>query len=258
MKLRYALLICCLSLAVVLSGCAKTPAVEPTKDVPPATEEVIQPTETEGTLPTETEATKPEETEVTVPVDAETEKALSAYRDILANAPAIEGQPEQLQNASFGYEQNVELFGSHFDYFTLSDINQDGTPELIALTTVNFRWAIVSVYTYADGSAVLLPDPIDIYSHGTFNQNSSANGSNYTYICEENHIHTVAIEINPMGETEKDNRAYSLEGTTLTAVDCTVGESENTIYISEIIKANTAENVDSVIKTWTEVRSRIE
>ena len=210
MKFKYFLMACCLLLAAVLCGCATAPAVEPDGDV--------------------------------------SADALSAYQEILKAAPAIEGEHKELIDASFDYEQNLAKFGEHYDSFAITDINQDGTPELIALSTVNFRWAPISVYTYADGSAVLLKDPLNECAHCTFRQQSTANGAYITYICEENHIHSVWRGTDPAGNAAEENHAYALEGTTLVLADCTVGESESTVYFSDIAMANTAENIDSITR----------
>lgn len=175
------------------------------------------------------------------------EKALSAYREILKAAPAVAGEHAELADASFSYEQNRELFGDHYDMFALSDLDRDGTPELITLSMVNFRWTPVSVFAYADGKPVLLKDPADPAAHGTFEQNSSANGAYLTYICEKNHLHSVWRGNTPVGDME-ENHAYALEGTSLTEVDCTVGENEHTVYFSEIAKANTAENLNAMMR----------
>lgn len=174
--------------------------------------------------------------------------ALSAYQEILKAAPAIEGEHEELMDASFDYEQNLAKFGEHYDSFAITDINQDGTPELIALSTVNFRWNTVSVYTYADGNAVLLKDPTSADSHGTFQQQSTANGAYTTYICEENHIHSVWRGTDPAGEAVEENSAYALDGTTLTLTGCTVGESGNIVYFNDIAVANTTENADAITR----------
>ena len=211
MKLKYALLACSLSLAIVLGGCGTSPSVDPNAQA--------------------------------AELNAE---AMLSYQKIMKAAPAIEGEQEALADASFGYDENLKMFGNHYDLFALSDLNQDGIPELIALSTVNFRWTPVSVYTYADGNAVLLKDPLNPEAHGTFEQQSTANGAYLTYICEENHIHNVWHGTDPMGEAVEENHAYVLDGTTLTATDCTVGESENTIYFSDIAKVNSAENADAI------------
>lgn len=181
------------------------------------------------------------------PADDLRTEALSAYQKILEAAPELEGEHEELADASFGYEQNLEKFGDHYDQFALSDLDQDGVPELIALTVVNFRWTPVSVYTYADGEAVLLKNPLDAQSPVTFEQNSSANGAYAVYFCEENHIHSVWRGISPVGEAE-ENYAYALEGTTLVLKDCPAGENENTVNFSDIAKANSAENRDAIMQ----------
>lgn len=178
----------------------------------------------------------------------ERQKALIAYQEILKAAPAIEGEHIELEDASFGYDQNIEQFGNHYDVFALWDINQDEIPELIALSVVNFRWTPTSVYTFVDGKAILLKDQMDLEAHGTFEQRSTANGGYITYICEDNHIHSVWRGTNPMGEAEEENYAYVIEGTNLITVNCGIGESENSIYFYDIAKANTSENVDVMIQ----------
>ena len=178
----------------------------------------------------------------------ETHKALIAYQEILKAAPAIEGEHIELEDASFGYDQNIERFGNHYEVFALLDINKDEIPELMALSVVNFRWTPTSVYTFVDGKAILLKDQTDLEAHGTFEQRSTANGGYITYICEENHIHSVWRGTNPMGEVEEENHAYVMEGTNLITVDCGIGENENSIYFYDIAKANTAENVDAMIQ----------
>lgn len=176
------------------------------------------------------------------PSDDANEKALLAYQEILKEAPAIEGEHAKLDDASFDYDQNIELFGKHYDQFAIYDINKDEIPELIAQSIVNFRWTPISVYTYVDGEAILLQDPLDTQAHGTFEQRSTANGAYMLYICEDNHIHSVWRGINPLGEEVEENNAYALEGANLTVIDCAGKEGENTIYFYDIAKANTEEN----------------
>ena len=218
-KLKYILLVWFLSFVTIFGGCSMSQ--ETTDDV---SHESVQ---------IENEANEPK-AEIK-------EKALLSYQEILKAAPAIEGEHEQLADASFDYEQNLELFGNHYDLYAFYDINKDEIPELIALTTVNFRWSEVSVYTFADGEAVLLKDPADPKAYGTFEQRSTANGSYITYFCEENHIHSVWRGTNPIGEAEEENHAYVLTGSILTEADCPAGISENTVYFSDIANVNKAE-----------------
>lgn len=170
------------------------------------------------------------------------DKALQAYREILKAAPAIAGEHPELLDATFTDVQNKEKFGEHYDQFALADLNRDGTPELIASTVINFRWIPISVFTYADGKAVLLKDPAEEAVHGTFEQSSVANGAYENYICEENHFHSVWRGATPVGEME-ENRAYALNGTVLTAVDCVGSTGEKNVSFADIAKTNTAENV---------------
>lgn len=178
---------------------------------------------------------------------SKTEKALSSYRDILSSAPAIEGEHTELADASFGYDQNLKMFGNHIDRFVIYDIDRDEIPELIAMSTVNFRWTPLSVYTCSNGEPVLLKDPLDAAAHGTFEQNSTANGAYITYICAENHIHNVWRGNTPIGDME-ENHAYILEGTSLTETECAVGENEHTVYFSEIAKVNNSENLNTMLQ----------
>ena len=171
-------------------------------------------------------------------------EALQAYQGILKEAPAIDVDHEELEDASFDYDQNIEMFGNHYEQFAVVDINQDEIPELIALTVVNLRWTPVSVFTCVDGKAVLLKDPLDMEAHGTFEQMSTANGAYTTYICRDNHIHSVWSGITPVGETE-ENYAYVLEDGKLSVVDCT---TEDITYFTAIAKENSLENVEAMIQ----------
>ncbi len=201
---------------------------------------------------TEVESEEPsedaEDAEEAAPVyDGPQAEALAAYKAILEAAPVLEGEHEELNDATLDYDTNIQKFGEHYDDFTLLDLDQDGIPELIAQTVVNFRWTPISIYTYADGEAVLLKDPLDELSHATFEQNSSANGAYDLYLCEENHIHNVWRGSTPMGEME-DNFAYDLQGTTLVETECTVGENEYTIYFGQIAKVNSEENREAMME----------
>lgn len=170
--------------------------------------------------------------------DKTVEEALAAYQEILNAAPGIEGIEEQLEDLTFDYEQSMELYGEHYDLYAILDINEDGIPELLAQTNINFKWAPLSVFTYVDGAVVLLKDPLNPEAHGTFEQMSTANGIYRTYVCEEKHIHNVWSGTNPLNEAVEENNAYILEGTTLTLTDCAVPESENTIYFLDAAEKN--------------------
>ena len=212
-KNRFLLLVSALLLAGVLAGCGQAAAPAPTA----------------------------------APVNDPRADALTAYREILEAAPALEGEHGELMDASFNYEQNREKFGNHYDLFALSDLNQDGVPELIAQTVVNFRWTPVFVYTYSDGSTILLKTSPEIPGIGTFEQNSSANGAYTLYFCEENHIHSQWRGETPEGEMVEEE-ACALEGTNLVLKACTVGENEKTVYFSDIAKENSAENREAMAK----------
>ena len=214
MKIKTISVVFCLSFAMILAGCGLSHSKGPAENTQTGSNEVSAKEDLKA-------------------------QALSAYLEILKAAPAIDGEQPELADASFGYEQNQQKFGKHYDLFALSDLNQDGIPELIALSTVNFRWTPVSVFTYAEGNVLLLKDPLNTEAHGTFEQMSTANGAYSTYICDQNHIHSVWRGTNPFGGEEEENNAYSLAGTTLTKTDCTSGENEKTVYFYDIAKVNT-------------------
>ncbi len=206
MKTKWIFLACGVILVSLLGGCGGSPASDPGKDVK--------------------------------------SEALSVYKDILKASPAIEGEHAELEDASFDYEQNAEKFGKHYDCFAIADINGDGVPELIASTVVNFRWVPISVFTYADGKAVLLQDPVEPTPHGTFEQMSTANGAYTLYVCEGKGLHSVWRGATPDGETAQENQSYVLNGTTLVMSDHTLGE--DAVAFSDIAKANTAANADAI------------
>lgn len=232
MKLRKHILLIfvtvfCMLAAAAFSGC-KAASAKPQETVQSKPEDRIQ-TVTEETSQAATEESK-------------AAKAEAAYRALLKAAPAIDTAQAQLQDASFDYEQNRKQFGNHYDLFALTDIDGDGIPELLAQTVVNFRWTPVSVFTYAGGEAVLLKDPRDAMAHGTFEQCSTAGGGYTTYLCGENHIHSVWKGMTPVGEME-ENYAYALSGTELTETDCPAEVNEKTVYFPDIAKPNTEANL---------------
>lgn len=208
-KVKHIILVLIFSLVCILCGCGKN-----------------QPTESQPS----TEPQNP------------TEQAILCYQEILNAAPAIEGKHTELEDASFDYEQNFELFGDHFDQFALIDLNGDNIPELLASSVINFRWVPVSVFTYADGNAVLLDDPTGEATHGTFEQCSTAGGNYTTFICEDNHIHSMWSGDTPIGWVE-ENYAYIMEGTNLAAVDCQLSEGT---FFADIAESNTPQNIAAI------------
>lgn len=170
------------------------------------------------------------------------QEALLCYQELLKAAPALEGEHPELEDAAFGDAQNKAQFGEHYDAFAVVDLDKDGIPELLASTVINFRWVPISVFTYAEGKAVLLNDPLEEAANGTFEQNSAANGAYVTFVCAENHIHSLWSGNTPVGPMA-ENHAYVLKGTSLTAVDCTATEGT---FFSDLAKTNTAANADAL------------
>lgn len=94
---------------------------------------------------------------------------------------------------------------------------------------------------------MLVKDPSEFpIEYATFDQCSVANGAYSTYICEQNHIHSVWRGTTPMGDAAEEASAYTLNGTTLTAVDCTAAEDDQVVNFYDLAKSNTAENVNTI------------
>lgn len=234
MKLKNVIIICSL-LLITLFGCGKAPEVENFEEVQMTKEEI------KSQEPVSISIDNNESKE-----ESSIDPVLEAYKEILKAAPGFVDENDDLYDLTLDFEENIAKFGNHLDWFAITDINEDGVKELIASTTVNFRWSQVFVYTYADGNAVLLKDPLNIETEGTFMQSSVANGGYITYICEDKHIHSVWSGTDPMNNPIEKNYAYVLEGTTLTLTDCNVGESENATYFPDIAEFNSLENLEDI------------
>lgn len=269
MKIKCALLVCGLALATVLGGCGDSSSTslgqeitandsaddaskeKEDKDQDEAKDDASQNDES-GSADTDNDSEgssedsskedgSKEDTDVTDSADVTTQ-ALRAYYEILSAAPAIEGEHAELDDAAFGYEDNLAMFGKHLDWFYVYDINKDGVPELIASSVINFRWAPVYVYTYADGQAVLLQDPIQPISYGTFDQCAIANGAYMTFFCDNNHVHSLWAGA-VMGDQMEEDNAYTLEGTSLVPATCDIEGHDSCTHFSENADRNTAENI---------------
>ena len=238
MRIKYALLICGLSLVTVLGGCGSSAADDKNGSGNESSEVIVLDDESENE---DEELDIEDETQ-----DESTNEALKAYYEILSSMPAIEGEHDEIDNAAFGYEENRAMFGDHLDAFLVYDINKDGVPELIASSTVNFRWEPIYVYTYADGQAVLLKDPVQPDSHGTFEQNASANGGYLTYFCDNNHIHSFWGG-NVMDEQMVEDYAYELNGTELILTDCDI-DCEGVFFNYDTMKPNTEEYISYMVQ----------
>lgn len=238
MKMKYALLICGLSLVTVLGGCGSSAADDKNGSGNEPSEVIVLDDENESKNESEDESAD----EVTnTEYDETTKEALKAYYEILSSMPAIEGEHGEIDNAAFGYEENHAMFGDHLEAFFVYDINKDGIPELIASSTVNFRWEPIYVYTYADGQAVLLKDPVQPDSHGTFEQNASANGSYLTFFCENNHVHSLWGGW-VMDEHMVEDYAYELNGTELILTDCDLDHDRERVFFNyDTMKPNIEE-----------------
>lgn len=228
MRIKYALLICGLSLVTVLGGCGSSAADDKNGSENEPSEVIV--------LDDDEVLVSDDETQ-----DESSNEALKAYYEILSSMPAIEGEHDEIDNAAFGYEENHAMFGDHLDAFLVYDINKDGVPELIASSTVNFRWEPIYVYAYVDGQAVLLKDPVQPDSHGTFEQNASANGGYLTYFCDNNHIHSFWGG-NVMDEQMVEDNAYELNGTELILTTCDI-DREGVFFNYDTMKPNTEEYI---------------
>lgn len=186
---------------------------------------------------------------VTSPAEMDVKtKAVSVFQELLRTYPALEGEHPELEDPSFGYEENLAKFGQHYDWFMLSDLNRDDVPELIVMTVINKRWTPVSVFRYdaSTGEAVLLKAPADPGSQATFEQMSTAGGAYSLYICKDNHIHSLWGGDTPVGYQE-ENCAYVLTGNGLEAVECgaTAGEG-NSARFAELALQNTEANRNAI------------
>ena len=183
---------------------------------------------------------------VTEEVKSPKEQALSAYKVMLAKAPGVAGAEEILADLTFGYDDNMAMFGEHIDRYAFYDIDLDGIPELITMSVVNNRWTPISIYTYADGKVVLLKSPLEPGAHGTFEQISMSNGSYILFFCEENHIHNLWRGEDPFGNPAEENYAYVMKGTDLETVDCALTDMTDRVkpvYFSDISEKNTVSKV---------------
>ncbi len=240
MKSRMITMACIISIAALLGGCGSASKESAkTSDGSKISNITIDTTVAAPTETAEPVYNTPEEPETSG--EDTVSAALNAYKGILATNPAMEGDPEVLYDAAFSYDDNYAMFGEHIDCFAIMDINCDEMPELIAMTKINFRWTIASIFTYVDGDTVRLKDPYNEWVEGTFDQCSTANGAYDLYICPEHHIHNVWSGANPMGELEEENQAYELNGMTLIPVGCTAGPA---VSFGDIAEANRPENLN--------------
>lgn len=182
--------------------------------------------------------TATEETSEVQESEEEGDPVLAAYQALLDSQPAISRDNDELYDASFDYDKNMELYGDHIDFYALYDIDMDDVPELITLTLINFRWTPVSIYTYQDGEVVLVQNPDEPRAHGTFEQQCTANGGYITYICSECHIHSTWVGTDPMDNYAEEDSAYDLVRGELIPVQCPVGRSGVLIYFSDLAAVN--------------------
>lgn len=240
MKLKNVMLVCCMTLGLALTGCGlfNPKGLPNLEEVPEVRLDDLSPemeSKEEPEDKSEEISGSEEESEEVILMD-EKEMAMKAYKELLVSAPGIDNHQDVLMDAAFGKDENYEIFGEHLDTFGIYDINEDGMPELIAERLINFRWIEVYVYSFVDGEMVLC---------GMIDECSVANGSYYTYICEENHIHSVWSGTNPLGDAETEDTAYALEIANLTIVDCNVNESENATFLYDFMVNNDEEGLNA-------------
>lgn len=225
MKRRYTILAGVLALSTFIGGCS-------TSDV--------QETTASTTVATTIESELFQNDEPVLENKDMASEALAAYYEILDSTPGITGEHFILDDASFGYEDNYRMFGDHFDWFCIHDINEDGIPELIATSIINFRWNQVYVYSYLDGEAVLLENGSVPCEHGSIDQNASASGTYTLFFCDNNHIHSLYVT-NIDGELYQEEYAYEIIGAELVAVDAC--DSTNAIPFDQNSIHNSSENI---------------
>lgn len=106
----------------------------------------------------------------------------SAYASYLSKYPALTISDSNYYDASYSPSNT-----NYISAFALHDIDEDGVPELIARTDVNFRWNNIRIYTYKNGSV----QPMKFYEGGNvmFYNRATANGGYYFYVCKNGHVH---------------------------------------------------------------------
>lgn len=175
------------------------------------------------------------------PQPTATPAAITAYQALLKESPALEGEHIELEDASFGYDENMAKFGKHYDYFAVIDLNQDDVPELITMTVINKRWTPISVFTYRDNAIVLLSDPTDPEAHATFEQMATAGGEYTLYICKDGHLHNMWSGDTPVGYMEETN-ACGLTASGLIPVNCAHNADDAATRFADVAKENTEAN----------------
>ncbi len=242
MKLRKMLVVCGLTIATVLSGCSLTPASKEEADkttnvVESGTQDTANEVVPEGTVDVvDTNAADTENVEDGGEGLSESSdfNALLAYRDVLEAAPALTGDRPEVEDLTLTPEESKALFGEHVDYYTLTDLDRNGIPELITLSVVNVAWVTTSIYTYVDGNVALVE---------AYEQTSTAEGTYTSFICNDGHFHSYWRGNTPEGDME-ENIAYVLEGSSMVQVDCAMGLDDTG---AEFI-ANYPENLDLVLQ----------
>ena len=133
---------------------------------------------------------------------APTGKEYDAY---LAFLEQYEGDGEE------AYSRVAGQYGSKMEvhYFSILDLNRDGTDDLLTYEIVNMRYEKIRAYTLDDKDNVV-PFQFEDGQEALFDNNHQANGAYGFYVCSEGHIHNCYS-----GGFSSNEMIYRVEGNTI-------------------------------------------
>ena len=106
------------------------------------------------------------------------------YTAYLAFLEQYEGNGEEAYSRVAGqYGDRTEVH-----YFSILDLNRDGTDDLLTYEIVNMRYEKIRAYTVDDKDNVV-PFQFEDGQEALFDNNHQANGAYGFYVCSEGHIH---------------------------------------------------------------------
>lgn len=127
------------------------------------------------------------------------------YDGYLAFLEQYEGDGEE------AYSRVAGQYGSKMEvhYFSILDLNQDGTDDLLTYEIVNMRYEKIRAYTLDDKDNVV-PFQFEDGQEVLFDNNHQANGAYGFYVCSEGHIHNCYS-----GGFSSNEMIYKVEGNTI-------------------------------------------
>lgn len=142
------------------------------------------------------------------------------YEDTGSSTPSPAGKEHKAYKAFLEqYEGDVEEASSRvageygtseeIHYFSIYDLNQDGTDDLLTFEIVNIRYEKIRVYTL-DNKNNVVPFLYEDGQEALFDNNHQANGAYGFYVCSEGHIHNCYN-----GGFRSEENIYKAEGNTI-------------------------------------------